>query len=267
MKSRKNFLQGLYSEWKGHIPVTRKDYFFHSLLLIDCLFLLIKDSYEGLISFYNFSLAIFIFDLFVVTIWGISFLRRLSKQEDKLDYIINRWYNVLGLFPFSFFRLFLLFSTLKHILLIYKYIQRGIKDRVNFTDQEFNVTFRSMFIDSISDAIYLNSLKRVEEVVNRLEFDKITKQIVDKHEDNLKLLVKKSIQSKSIVGKLESIPLLKGISSQMAEDITSVLIETLEAETTANITRELNLFILKEMELNVKSLGLDRISEQGKEDP
>jgi hypothetical protein len=122
-----------------------------------------------------------------------------------------------------------------------------------------------MFIDSISDAIYINSLKRVEEVVNRLEFDKITKQIVDKYEDNLKLLVKKSIQSKSIVGKLESIPLLKGISSQIADDITSVLIETLEAETTANITRELNLFILKEMEQNVKSLGLDRISEQGKE--
>lgn len=259
MASKKNIWE-IYQDWKDSLPITKKDYFFHIILILDCCLILFKDSYEGLIPYYSFSLAIFSFDFLVVTIWGISFLRRLRKQDDKLEYIFNRWYTVLGLFPFSLFRLFLLLGTIKHILLILKYIQRGIKDRKNFTDREFDVTFHSMFVDSISDAIYLNSLKRVEEVVNRLEFEKITKQIIDKYETQLKLLVKESIQNKSVVGKLETIPLLRGISAQLAEDVTSVILETMEAQTTANITRELNLFILKEMEANVKSLGLDRIS-------
>lgn len=259
MASKKNIWE-IYLDWKNSLPITKKDYFFHTILILDCCLILFKDSYEGLIPYYSFSLAIFGFDFLVVTIWGISFLRRLKKQDDKLDYIFNRWYIVLGLFPFSLFRLFLLLATIKHILLILKYIQRGVKDRESFTDREFDVTFHSMFVDSISDAIYLNSLKRVEEVVNRLEFDKITKQIIDKYEDQLKRLVKESIQNKSVVGKLEAIPLLRGISAQLAEDVTSVILETMEAETTSNITRELNLFILKEMEANVKSLGLDRIS-------
>jgi hypothetical protein len=203
-------------------------------------------------------------DLFVYIFWVSDIYKRSKSKEDKIQYFKGRFYYILGLFPFPIFRFFLLISTLKQAIIIYKYIKRGEKDKSLFLDRELNFTFFDFFIDAISDAIFLRSLNRVDEVMRRLEYDKISQEIMPKHREALRNIVRNSMNAKTAIGKLDSFPLLHGIADQMSEDVSNMIVETMETQVMGEIMKELNMYILKEMEKHVNELDLDRITRSEK---
>lgn len=246
--------------WIQFLPISKKDYFKHLLLIIDCIFILFRVSYESFLSI-NINLWLFIFDIVTYLFWLIDISYRSGIKKDRLAYFKNRVYYILGLFPFPIFRLFLLISTIKQIIIIYKYIKRGEKDKSIFIDKELNFTFFDFFIDTISDAIFLRSLERVDEVMSRLEYDKISKKIISNHKENLRTVVRTSMSSKTAIGRLDSFPLFHGIADQMSEDVTGMMIEAMQNKVMGDLLRELNIHILNEMKRHVMELDLDRIVE------
>jgi len=263
MSEKKHRLKKIFSafrEWSEFLPISKREYFYHVILILDCIMILIRISYETLLPF-GVNRGVLIFDIGVVTLWGFDFIRRVRKSENKLDYSWNRWYNILGLFPFPVFRLFLLLITLKQAIIAYKYIKRGEKNRELFLDRELNFSFQNIIADSISDIIFLNALKRVEEVMSRLEYDKMTQEIFQRNRESIHKAVGDSLISKDFIGRLNSLPLLKGITGQLAEELTLIIIETIEAEVIGKVLKEINLFILREMVQHVKELDFDRITE------
>ncbi|MDX1960435.1 MAG: hypothetical protein SFU98_17835 [Leptospiraceae bacterium] len=244
--------------WISVLPISKKQYFIHSILFIDAILIVFRNSYEPLIPSYV-SIGLISFDLVVAFIWLIDLISKLSKTEDKINYAQTRWYKFVGLIPIPFFRFFLLLATAKLIIIIYKYIKRGEHNKEQFIDREMNFSFFNYFVDSISDAIFLNSLSRVEEVTRRVDFSKVSREIMLVHKEELKEAVENSLLSMKAVRTLNSIPMLSGLTKELTDDITQLIINTMELEIAGKILKETNLYMLKEMEKHVKELDLDRI--------
>jgi hypothetical protein len=223
---------------------------------------LFRLSYESFLS-KNINLSLFLVDLFVYFYWATDIYKRSKSKDDPIHFFKGRYYYILGLFPFPIFRFFLLISTLKQGIIIYKYVKRGEKDKTLFLDRELNFTFFDFFIDTISDAIFLRSLTRVDEVMRRLEYDKISQDIMPKHREALKTIVRKAMNSQTAIGRLDSFPLFNGIADQMSEDVAGMIVEAMETQVMGDIMKELNIYILKEMEKHVNELDLDRITKAG----
>ncbi len=251
-------------EWIQFLPISKRDYFKHFILIIDSILILFRVSYESFLN-PSINLSIYFFDIFVYVYWAFDIFSKMKAREDSFGYIKNRLYYILGLFPFPIFRLFLLISTLKQGIIIYKYIKRGEKDQSLYLDRELNFTFFDFFIDTISDAIFLRSLERVDEVMSRLEYVKISKEIISAHKTSIQKVVRDSMSTKTAIGRINSIPIFNGLADQVSEDVTNMMIETMENEIMGKVLKELNIYILKEMERHVKQLDLDRITNNNTE--
>ncbi|HNM03505.1 MAG TPA: hypothetical protein PKK05_11380, partial [Leptospiraceae bacterium] len=60
---------------------------------------------------------------------------------------------------------------------------------------------------------------------------------------------------------LNAMPFFAGLTSQLSRDITEIMIETMENEVLGKITKDMNLYVLKEMDNHVRQLDLDRITD------
>lgn len=253
------FLVNVFKTWHSYIPVSRKEYTIHILLIIDSLFILIQNSYDFIIP-KEASLALILFDLLVVTIWGLFAIKRFRASKDKFYFLESNWYFIPGLVPFPIFRLFLLLGTVKLAIIIYKFIKRGEKDASKFHDRELNFRFRNLFADAISDAIFLQSLDRVEEVVTHMDFRKATTGIVSKHRDEIEKVIHDSLEKKSIISQLNDLPFFNGLTKQISSEITDVMMETIDSEAMAKVTKELYLHMLHAMDDRLRKLDLDRLT-------
>ena len=104
-------------EWTQFLPISKREYFKHIILILDCTFILFRVSYESFLTI-GINLSIYIFDILVYSYWAYDIYHKIRSSEDSLGYIKNRIYYILGLFPFPIFRLFLLISTLKQGIII-----------------------------------------------------------------------------------------------------------------------------------------------------
>ena len=159
----------------------------------------------------------------------------------------------------------MVFATLKLVIITYKFIQRGEKDTKQFISRELNFRFIDLFVDAISDAIFLRSLERVEEVVEKMDFQDLTKDILAKNKQDLGKAVKESLESKNFVKRINALPFMTEVTNKVSDEITEVLLETLSTEVVGNMLKEVNLRLLHVMDDRVRKLSLDRITEEEKE--
>ena len=249
--------------WGPYIPISKKEYFLHIILFLDLVFFLFLNSYEAFLP-KVYSGASFLFDMFVVTLWGVQVIFKIGRSQNKVDYVTTNWYLLPGLVPFPIFRFFLVFATLKLIIITYKFIQRGEKDTKQFISRELNFRFIDLFVDAISDAIFLRSLERVEEV-EKMDFQDLTKDILAKNKQDLGKAVKESLESKNFVKRINALPFMTEVTNKVSDEITEVLLETLSTEVVGNMLKEVNLRLLHVMDDRVRKLSLDRITEEEKE--
>lgn len=241
----------------SRIPGTKKDHFFLTIVLIDLFFFLLISSYG---SFFpdTVLLGFLIYDFIVVTIWGVNLVHRYRTFDNKFDFVQSYWYEILGVLPFNFFRPFLLLRALKNWIAYIKLFGNE-KDVSKLNTVELTFRFRDIILDSISDAVFLRSLDRVEEVMVQLDYSSLSKSIIEKYEEELLYELNQSMKSKEIVGALARIPLLNKISQQMSEDFATVFKEVLETEVMGNIMKEFTRAIMSQMASRVKNMESARI--------
>ena len=250
--------------WPGVLPGTKRDYFLLLLVALDIFLILLKNSYERFFPA-SISRGILVFDLLVAVLWGINFLLRLGIRKNKIAFIRMNWYEIPGLIPIVFFRTFLLLRAAKLMIAYYK-IARAPQEVKKEDVIEVNFHFRDVIIDAIADAVFLQSLTRIEEVMKKVDYTEIAHKSFESHHDELTEVVNKSLQTKSLVGEIAGLPFMKGIAGRMGDDVSGVIAEVLETKVMGDVLKDITLAILQQMRERVWRLDVERITESGKED-
>ncbi len=255
--------------WLRILPGTKLDYFFILLAAADTLVLFIRSSYSGLISgklnLYFFSvnptLVIIGVDILVVIIWFFYLYARLRHAENKLAYLKTHWYEIVGMIPLptAVLRIFLLLRAAKFAIAFYK-LGRASRDVGEIETRDINFRFRDVFVDTIADAVFKQSLDRVEQVMERVDYSVLAHKSFDEHNEQLRQAIVEAIQSKSVFGELTRIPFMGAVTDRLGEELSDVVKEVLETEAAGNIIRGIILGVLAKMSERVSVLDVERIT-------
>lgn len=247
-----------WKEWKEILPGSRRDYFLIFLTIVDLFQLSIKQAYGEYFD-KRIITAMIAFDLMVIAFWLLDTFNRLRKEKNKVDYLKRNWYEILGMIPIFIFRPLLLLRAVKLTFAFYK-LGRSDQDVSRILTRDITFRFRDIIVDTIADAVFLQSLQRVDEVMKRLDYAKLAQQAFQENSDELKKAVHDSLYSKSVIGDLAKLPFMNTIGQRLGEDLSQVIMEILETEVTGEIMKSITGGILKEMSERVKRLDIERIT-------
>ncbi len=246
--------------WLSVIPGTKRDYFLLTLAVLDCSVIIFS---EPLLAFLPVSVSgsILAFDFIVVAIWAAFYLRRLRREEDRWVYVTTHWYELIGMVPvpLSSLRFFLLLRAVKLAIAYYK-LGRADQDTSTLLTKDFTFRFRDVIVDSISDAVFARSLERVEEVMLSLDYEKLARDTMDRHKEDLRASVSESLTNKSMIGELRRVPLMGGFADRLTADVGLVVAEILERRVIGDIMQDISTSILAAMHERLRQLDLERIA-------
>ncbi len=245
-------------DWLRIIPARKTDYFLLTFLMVDLTVILVWLSYRDLLPDWTVQYFRF-FDFGLIGLWSLDFVLRIRRQTDRWHYLSTHWHEALGLIPLQPFRFFLLLRAVK-IAIAFIRLLRSDREVGQLVVEELTFRFRDIFVDTISDAVFLRSLERVQEVMDRLDYVSLARQSFQKHQESMMKAVHTSIHSKSIVGELSRVPLMGSFVNRLGEDVSKIIIEVLETEVTGNIVKDMTTSILNEMGERVRLLDLERLT-------
>ncbi len=246
------------SYWLKILPGSRKEFFLITIVSLDILFLLIRNSYGQLFGWSVFTIFT-IFDLLVIIIWALDFISRFRREEDRLLFVKTCWYELVGMVPLIVLRPFLLLRAVKLVIAFYK-LGRSERDVSRLITQDITFRFRDVIVDTIADAVFLQSLQRVEEVMVRLDYSRLANAAFRENHDSLRKIVNESLRSKSMLAELNKIPLMDAFTKKLGEDVSDVIVEVLETEVAGNIMKKIVHGVLLEMTDRVRDLDVERIT-------
>ncbi|GIX43253.1 MAG: hypothetical protein KatS3mg129_2986 [Leptospiraceae bacterium] len=244
-----------------NLPGRPVDYNLLLLAAIDIVLLMIINTYGFLLD-KKYNAFFYGFDIFIIIIWGIDLVIRVKKEkteEKKRSYMLTHWYEIIGLIPIPLFRPFLLLRGVKLAIAFYKLEKAGEEISKTLT-REITFRFRDIIVDTIADAVFLQSLKRVEEVMIRLNYAELAKAAFKKYEKELTEVVKNSLYSTTMMGELSKVPFMSNFVNYAGEEISKVISEIMETEVFGNIMKEITKGILKDMYDRVQKLDIERIT-------
>jgi hypothetical protein len=245
------------------LPGRRRDYYLLFVAALDIVILQLTQSFDVVLGPGGRLFAIG-FDIFVMTLWGLDLIGRTYKQENKLDYLKRHWYEVAGIVPFQILRFFLLLRGVKLAIVYYK-LGRADEQFSRSLTREITFRFRDVIVDAIADAVFLQSLRRVEEVMLRLNYAELARRAFQNHQKELNAAVKKSLRSKSMMGELARLPFMQGFVERTGDDVSMIISEILETEVAGEIMKEITRGILVEMYERVQRLDVERITGDSEE--
>lgn len=240
------------------IPGTRLDYFLVVLAALDIFILMFGSSYIGYLPKYV-NIFILFYDYFVITLWALDTFSSLRKSNDRIEYLKTHWYEFAGLIPLGPMRIFLLLRVVKLAILYYKF-GRSRQNISELQNKEYSFRFRDVFIDAIADIVFLQSLRRVEEVMLRLDYNKLATDVLTRHEEQLRIAIKENIEKNSIIGDISKIPLLGPVSKGLGNSVSDAVIDLMQQKVLGEIFQEITATILSDMHSSLRELDLGRIT-------
>lgn len=256
---KRNFRESV-RYWLSVIPGTKRDYFLITLAILDSLLILFSTNLITLFPFVVTS-SIVAFDITVVVIWGLFFLVRFLKEKDRWSYVSYHWYEVIGLIPIplSSLRFFLLLRAAKLVIAYYK-LGRAEQDVSQLLTRDLTFRFRDAIVDTIADAVFMQSLNRVEEVMSTLDYEQVSRRAMERHREELRATVEESLSNKSMIGELRKIPLMGVFADRLTKDVGLVVAEILEQKVLGDIMRDVSASVLGAMHTRLRDIGVDRIA-------
>lgn len=244
--------------WLGVLPGSKFDYFLLFFTAIDVFALFFKASYDIYLPI-ELKNSIIGFDIGIIVVWAFYLIARMRKEKNKTAYLLMHWHEILGMVPVFMLRPLLLLRAAKLAIAFYKF-GRSEQDVSRLITRDIAFRFRDVIVDTIADAVFLQSLDRVEEVMLRLDYGRLARRVFGEHEAILRDAVNESLLSKSMVGELTRIPFMTAFANRLGEDVSRVIIEVLETEVTGDIMKEITRGILLEMRDRVRVLDIERLT-------
>lgn len=258
----KSSLKNKIKYWFSVLPGRRRDYFFLGLAFLDIILLLFGDTYRHVLEkkATSVNILILLFDLLVILLWTVYFYVRLRKSGDKLEFFRTHWYEIIGLIPLGvIFRAFLLLRAAKFAIAFYR-LGSSEQDVTRLITRDITFKFRDIIVDTIADAVFLQSLQRVEEVMMRLDYSKLAHNALQNQQEELQKTVHKSLKSSSMIQEISRLPLMGNVPKKVGNDLNLVINEIFESDVLGKIMKEITREILQEMAKRVRVLDVERIT-------
>jgi len=258
-------MEGLsrYTRWQQvlrALPGTRQEYLLLGLVALDNMLLVVMSTYRDFLG-RQVVTGIIIFDFVVIGIWLLDYLIRLKRSRDRSYFIRAHWYEIVGLIPVAGLRLFLLLRAAKLVIAFYK-LGRSEQRISRLITRDITFRFRDIIVDTIADAVFLQSLDRVEEVMSRLDYGRLAATVFESKKVELEAIVSQSLMQKSMIGELSRIPMMGGFTARLGKDVTAVIVEVMETEAVGAIFKGIVQQVLLEMSQRVKLLDVERLTGQ-----
>ncbi|MBX7059669.1 MAG: hypothetical protein K1X75_16515 [Leptospirales bacterium] len=249
-----------WRNWQASLPGSRRDYLLLALVAVDLVLIMLTTTLSALLPRETrLGVASLVFDIFTLTVWGLTFIGRVRHADNRVDYLKRHWYEAMGLIPLQTLRWFLLLRAAKLAIAFYKF-GRAEQPVGQILTRELTFRFRDVIVDTISDAVFKRSLDRVEEVMNSLDYVPLANAAMERHRPELKQIVFDAIQQKSMVGELRRVPMLGGFADRLGEDIGDVVAEIMETRVLGDIMRDITAGILQAMRGRLRELDVERIA-------
>ncbi|MBE7440097.1 MAG: hypothetical protein HS115_16720 [Spirochaetales bacterium] len=242
------------------LPGTKQEYLLLCLVALDNLLLVVMSTYRDFLG-RQVVTAIIIFDFLTIGIWLIDYLVRLKRSKDRSYFMRAHWYELVGLVPVAGLRLFLLLRAAKLVIAFYK-LGRSEQKISRLITRDITFRFRDIIVDTIADAVFLQSLDRVEEVMSRLDYGRVAASVFESRKAELEEIVSRSLMQKSMVGELSRIPMMGGFTARLGKDVTAVIVEVMETEAVGAIFKGIVQQVLLEMSERVRLLDVERLTGQ-----
>ena len=252
-----------WREWMDVLPGQKRDYFFLSLVVADILLLVFGGVYQPVFQRIGWDIGQVLlgFDQLVVILWALYLWARSRHSADRWAFARMHWYELIGLLPLgAIARSFLLLRGAKFGIAFYKLGRADQGDVAGMITRDITFRFRDVIVDTIADAVFLQSLRRVEEVMLRLDYSRLAHAAFNEYQEELRVAVNNAVRQRSIVGKLSSLPFLNGIGDMIGDDLSEVIKEVLETEAAGKIMKDITRGILHEMTGEVHKLDVERIT-------
>ncbi len=246
--------------WIRLFPASKRDYFLFFITLLDVVLLEVNNTFKVFLNPYFIS-GVVIFDFLVIFIWFLDFRKRYKNHENKLEYISINWYEIVGILPFSVLRPFLFLRAVKMGIAAFKLANANI-DPDKLKTREVYIKFSEVFIDTISDKVFLQSIDRVRDVMRRLEYDKLVDTIFTSYEKEIQSSVREAVYQKTSLKDLTRLPFFNMIESKLSSEITSSMKDLMKSEIIAEVVRTITTEILDQMEKRVTMMDAERITRQ-----
>ncbi len=252
-----------WRDWMRVLPGQKRDYFFLGLVAVDILLLLFGGTYQPLLqkTGRDISQILLVFDQVVVGLWSLYLLARARQSTDRWAFLRTHWYELVGLLPLgAITRSFLLLRAAKFAIAFYKLGRADQGDVAGMITRDITFRFRDVIVDTIADAVFLQSLRRVEEVMLRLDYSRLAHGAFNQYQEELRVAVNDAVHKQSLVGRLRTIPFLDGVGDLIGDELSRVIKEVLETEVAGKIMKDITKGILQEMAGQVHKLDVERIT-------
>lgn len=204
-------------------------------------------------------------DLVIVAIFFTEFMFRISKSKSKVDYVIDHWYDIIGMIPAAHpllrgFRLFRIFRVLVIASRLLRSANRIYTENIL---KRFLGQYKVLIVDEFYDILTVRVLELVEEITDKTDFSRPVRNVIRRRQDDIKEMVTETMDNYAQSEWITKNTLYKRFQSQMSDLATRVVIDILEDEK----TNEIIVDIIKEVLIDIKADISGQIQEESKEQP
>jgi uncharacterized protein (UPF0305 family) len=178
--------------------------------------------------------------------WGIcgiffaEFVFRLARSDRKGRFVLQNWYDILGMILFSHpaLRGFRLLRFIRVVGTLMR-LRRGL-DRVFGEGYAVQLVrrYKNILVEVVSDAVILRVLSMVKTVVNKGQCRASIQQVIEARRGMITGLVKRNLNSSRTLATLERLPFAQSITSALVEEVTDVVIAIISDQQFEQVIRE-----------------------------
>jgi hypothetical protein len=239
---------------RGFEPVTGGDWVLLALAAIDILLLVARDVYAeflpGIVE-----TAIIAVDLGILAIFAIEFLLEAKQASNRLAYVRNHWYEVVGMIPIAHWgvRIFRLVRMLRiYVVKRYPLEEAPERDWSYALVRGLIMHYKSVLVEEITDPIVVTSIDMLHGPMTRARWAGAVGDSLEDHRENIHIIVEDNLEQDRRLASMLRTRTGQRIVHQVTDATLDSVIHTLESDELNEVIGESVGEILEELKERVK---------------
>jgi voltage-gated potassium channel len=179
-------------------------------------------------------------DWAICGVFFIEFVSRMLLQKERLNFVFRNWYDILGMIPFTHpvlrgFRILRLVRVFGTLIRLKRAIDRLWGDGFAV---EMVRKYKSIIVEVVTDAVVLQILNIVEEVLQKGNYRKSLQDTLNDHRPTVQNLVKKHLDDSPTLGRLSRLPGVGKIQESLITEVSDIVFEFLSDPQFENIIKD-----------------------------
>ncbi len=202
-------------------------------------------------------------DLAIVAVFIAEFVYNIRKSESKLDYAIERWYEIIGMIPaahpvlrgFRLFRIFRIFVIASRFL---RTINLAFGENILF---RIIGKYKDLIVEELYQMMTVRALDMIEEITSKTDYTQSVQKVIERRENDINTMVKEKMDKYTQPEWLTGTFFYRKLRDQSSDLVTRVVIDTLEDEKTNEILSDVLKEILGDVKNDVRGIKNNQIKE------